>query len=158
MLLKCKSDRLYIYNVSSADNYCSMLIVAEVRIEYSLWPIQVNVAWMAQSVACQRLNLKVVGSSPSSIKYWWLWLLNAYSCWSENWILTVTHSSHRGLGGVVGNASEAKSEGREFKYYSKQIFALTLKPLIDYILSIFASVWWGLPPSDSYAFQLPKEV
>ena len=48
---------------------CSMLIVAEVRIEYSLWPIQVRVAWMAQLVARQRLNLKVVGSNPSSSKY-----------------------------------------------------------------------------------------
>ena len=39
MLYKCKSDRLY------ADGCCSsMLIVAEVRIEYSLWPIQVKVA------------------------------------------------------------------------------------------------------------------
>ena len=86
------------------------------------------------------------------------WLFNANSCLSENWLLTMTHSSQSGLNGAVGSAPEAKSGGRGFNSHFKQIFALTLKLLIDYILSTLASEWWRLPPSDSYAFQLPKEV
>ena len=56
----------------------------------------------------------------------------------------MTHSSQSGLSGSVGRASEAKSEGRGFKSLFKQIFALTLKLLIDYILSILAYVWLRL--------------
>ena len=70
----------------------------------------------------------------------------------------MTHSSQSGLGGVVGSTSEGKSDGREFKSHSKQIFALNLKLLIEYLLSILASVWLSSPPSDSYTFKLPKEV
>ena len=55
--------------------------------------------------------------------------------------LTMTHSSQSGLNGAVGSAPEAKSGGRGFNSHFKQIFALTLKLLIDYILSILASVW-----------------
>ena len=55
--------------------------------------------------------------------------------------ICMPHSSQSGLSGSVGRASEAKSEGRGFKSHFKQIFALTLKLLIDYILSILASVW-----------------
>ena len=54
----------------------------------------------------------------------------------------MTHSSQSGLNGAVGSAPEAKSGGRGFNSHFKQIFALTLKLLIDYILSILASVWW----------------
>ena len=70
------------------------------------------------------------------ITHWWL--LNANGCWSENWILTMTHSSRSGLSGTVGSTSEAQYEGRGFNSHFKQIFALTLKLLtlkllIDYI-------------------------
>ena len=64
--------------------------------------------------------------------------------------LTMTHSSQSVLNGAVGSVSEAKSGGRGFKSHFKQIFALNLKLLIDYILSILASVWSRIPPSDLY--------
>ena len=53
----------------------------------------------------------------------------------------MTNSSQSGLSGADGSTSEAQSEGRGFNFHFKQIFALTLKLLIDYILSILASVW-----------------
>ena len=49
--------------------------------------------------------------------------------------LTMTHSSQSGLNGAVGSASEAQSEGHGFNSHFKQIFALTLKLIIYYILS-----------------------
>ena len=55
--------------------------------------------------------------------------------------LTMTHSSQSCLNGAIGSASEAQSEGRGLNSHFKQIFALTLKLLIDYILSILVSVW-----------------
>ena len=45
------------------------------------------------------------------------------------------------LNSSVGRALEAKSGGRGFNSHFKQIFALTLKLLIDYILSILTSAW-----------------
>ena len=62
-------------------------------------------------------------------------ILDIYVCMysSENWILTMTHSNQSGLGGAVGSELEVQSEGCPFKFHSKQIFALTLKLLIDYI-------------------------
>ena len=45
MLYKCKNDRLYIIDVC-----CSMHIIAEVRVDYSLCPTQAKVASVAQLV------------------------------------------------------------------------------------------------------------
>ena len=44
----------------------------------------------------------------------------------------MAHSSQSDLSGAYSSASEAKSEGLEFKSLFKQIFALPLKLLIDY--------------------------
>ena len=63
-MYKCKNDRLYI-----TDECYSMHIVAGVRVDYSLCPIQAKVAWIAQLVEHQRLNLEGVGSNPTSSKY-----------------------------------------------------------------------------------------
>merc|ERR1711891_105008 len=58
---------------------------------------------------------------------------------------------------AFGRASEAKSEGRGFKSLFKQIFALTLKLLIDYILSILAYVWLRLTSLLSIYFRASQE-
>ena len=94
---------------------------------------------LSYKVACMLIKCK----NDSLYEIIWC-LFNADSCWRENWVLTMTHSCQSGLSGSVGRASEAKSEGRGFKSLFKQIFALTLKLLIDYILSILAYVWLRL--------------